>query len=634
MKIMKKDIQSGRKASAYSSTPLRRKVLAVMVASAFGAAQANPVSPTVVHGMATFNQQGSLYSITNTPNTIIDWRSFSVNAGEITRFIQQSADSKVLNRITGQDPTQILGSLQSNGKVFLINPNGVLFGAGSRVDVNGLVASSLAISNSDFLAGRNTFSGAANAGKVSNAGTITTPAGGQIFLVAPAVENSGIISSANGDVVLAAGHSVQLFDSKDPNVQVVVSSPSDQAVNLGRIVAQGGRVGVYGALVSQRGAINADSAVRGENGRIVLKSSGAGGTTMLEAGSTTTAVGSNLNTGGDIQLLGDKVGLAGNAVVDASGAAGGGTVLVGGDYQGKNAAVQNAQQTFVGKDVVISADATVKGDGGKVVVWSQDATRVYGMLSARGGAQGGDGGAVETSGHYLDVAGAKVNAGAAQGRTGSWLLDPYDIEITGVPGAALSTVADFSTPPTTGVTSIAADDISSSLANVTLQAQHDITFSSDIQNTHAGVSLTAQAGNDIKVNSQLSMNGAVTLKANDNSGGYASGLGGVTIANAGSNTVQTGGNTLSLSGSYVTINGGIQLGTGDLDARADAVDGYITVGQHGSIRTVYDGNNAPLISFTADNINLNSGAGTVAPPTATVLPRSRSRPTRPAAPSR
>ncbi|MES2349436.1 MAG: filamentous hemagglutinin N-terminal domain-containing protein, partial [Pseudomonadota bacterium] len=323
-----------------ASAPLRRKLIAVLVAACYTTAEASPVSPTVVAGQASFNLQGKTYSITNTPNTIINWQSFSVASDEITRFIQQSADSKVLNRITGQDPTQILGSLQSNGKVFLINPNGVMFGAGSRVDVNGLVASSLAISNADFLAGKNNFTDVASAGKVSNAGTITTPAGGQIFLVAPAVENSGIISSANGDVVLAAGHSVQLFDSKDPNVQVVVSSPSDQAVNLGQIVAQGGRIGVYGALVSQRGAINANSAVRGENGRIVLKSSG---TTMVEAGSTTTAVGSNLNTGGDIQLLGDKVGLTGNAVVDASGAAGGGTVLVGGDYQGKNAAVQNAQ---------------------------------------------------------------------------------------------------------------------------------------------------------------------------------------------------------------------------------------------------------------------------------------------------
>ncbi|GJI94385.1 hypothetical protein RugamoR57_11030 [Duganella caerulea] len=433
---MKADTSRSTQRRAHAA-PLRRKLIAVMVAACYSGAQAGPANPTVVAGQASFNLQGKTYSITNTPNTIINWQSFSVAPDEITRFIQQSADSKVLNRITGQNPTQILGSLQSNGKVFLINPNGVIFGAGSRVDVNGLVASSLAISNADFLAGKNNFSGDATAGKVSNAGTITTPSGGQIFLVAPAVENSGVISAPNGDVVLAAGHSVQLFDSKDPNVQVVVSAPADQALNLGQIVAQGGRVGVYGALVNQRGGINANSAVRGANGQIILKASG---TTLLEAGSTTTATGSNLNTGGDIRLLGDRVGLTGNAVVDASGAAGGGTVLVGGDYQGKNPAVQNAQQSYVGKDSVIRADATANGDGGKVIVWSDQATQMFGAISARGGANGGNGGFVETSGHYLNMQGT-VDTLAPKGATGKLLLDPSDVYIadnSGVSGVPSS----------------------------------------------------------------------------------------------------------------------------------------------------------------------------------------------------
>ncbi|WP_217433162.1 two-partner secretion domain-containing protein, partial [Rugamonas aquatica] len=417
-----------------AAAPLRRKLIAVLVATCYSTAQAGPVNPSVVAGQASFNLTGKTYSITNTPNTIINWQSFSLASDEMARFIQQSADSKVLNRITGQDPTRILGSLQSNGKVFLINPNGVIFGAGSRVDVNGLVASSLAISNADFLAGKNNFSGSATAGKVSNAGAITTPSGGQIFLVAPAVENSGVISSPNGEVVLAAGHSVQLFDSKDPNVQVVVSAPADMALNLGQIVAQGGRVGVYGALVSQRGGISANSAVRGANGQIILKSSG---TTLLEAGSTTTATGSNLNTGGDIQLLGAQVGLTGNATVDASGAAGGGSVLVGGDYQGKNAAVQNAQQSYVGKEAVIKADATGYGDGGKVIVWSDKATQMFGSISARGGAAGGNGGFVETSGHYLDMQG-NVDTRAPKGATGNLLLDPTNIFIASGSGDAIT----------------------------------------------------------------------------------------------------------------------------------------------------------------------------------------------------
>src|SRR5476651_1569221 len=416
--------------------PLRRTALALLVSSCFGAAYANPTLPQVVSGQATFNQQGNVFSITNTPNTIIKWQSFSINPGELTRFIQQNANSAVLNRITGQDPSQILGALQSNGKVFLINPNGVMFGAGSRVDVNGLVASSLNISDADFLAGKNNFVGSAGAGKVSNQGTITTPGGGQVFLIAPNVDNSGIITSPNGEIILAAGASVQLVDSSNPDVQVQISAPTNQALNLGQIVAQGGRVGIYGALINQRGHISADSAVLGDAGQIMLKASG---TTLLEAGSTTTATAANGSggKGGSIELLGQQVGLTGNAKVDASGAAGGGTVLVGGDTQGRNAAVQNAQSSYVGADASIAADAVQTGQGGKVIVWSDQATRAYGSISARGGAQGGDGGFVETSGAYLDVAGIKVSTAAAHGTLGRWLLDPDDITVTADGGSSL-----------------------------------------------------------------------------------------------------------------------------------------------------------------------------------------------------
>ncbi len=248
---------------------------ALCVAACFGAAStaAAPTLPKVVTGQATFSQDGNVFSITNTPGTIINWQSFSVDAGEITRFIQQNSDSAVMNRIVGQDPSRILGALQSNGKVFLINPNGVVFGQGARVDVGGLVASTLNISDADFLAGKKNFSAGPTAGAVRNEGAITTPSGGKVFLVAPNVENAGIITAPNGEVVLAAGRSVQLVDSANPDLTVVVSAPGDQAINLGQVVANGGRIGIYGALVNQRGALNATGAVAGQDGRIFLKAS-------------------------------------------------------------------------------------------------------------------------------------------------------------------------------------------------------------------------------------------------------------------------------------------------------------------------------------------------------------------------
>jgi filamentous hemagglutinin family protein len=138
---------------------IRRTLVALAVAACFASevAHANPVGPVVVNGQATFAQAGSVLSVTNSPGSIINWQQFSIGTGEATRFIQQSSASAVLNRVVTSDPSSILGTLQSNGRVFLINPNGIVFGAGARIDVAGLVASTLHLSNEDFLAGRLNF---------------------------------------------------------------------------------------------------------------------------------------------------------------------------------------------------------------------------------------------------------------------------------------------------------------------------------------------------------------------------------------------------------------------------------------------------------------------------------------------
>ncbi|MFS2133704.1 filamentous hemagglutinin N-terminal domain-containing protein, partial [Telluria sp. Tellsp131] len=405
------------------TSSIQRRLGALLLAACYCATGfAAPTLPQVVAGQATFNQQGNVFSITNTPGAIINWQSFNIGAGEVTRFIQQSADSAVLNRVLGQDPTKILGALQSNGKVFLINPNGILFGQGARVDVNGLVASTLNISDADFQAGRKRFQAGTVAGSVRNEGTIATPSGGQVFLIAPNVENTGIVTAPNGDVILAAGHSVQLVDSNDPDLRVELSAPAGQAINLGQVIAQGGRIGIYGALVNQRGVVNADSAVMGANGRVVLRASRA---VALDAGSVTRAAGSAGADGGTVQVLGEQVNIAAGAGVDACGR-NGGTVLVGGGWQG-GGGIMRAQATTVAKGAVIRADGSA-GSGGKVVLWSDGATAAHGVVSARGSVAGGK---VETSGHVLDVDGIAVDASGSKGKNGTWLLDPYDIEVVG-----------------------------------------------------------------------------------------------------------------------------------------------------------------------------------------------------------
>jgi filamentous hemagglutinin family protein len=574
------------------SGTLHRKTLPMLLAGclAAGPVQANPAGQQVVNGQATFTNQNGVLSIVNTPGAIINWQSFSIDAGETTRFLQQSASSAVLNRILGQDPSRILGALQSNGKVFLINPNGVLFGQGSQVNVNGLVASTLNITNEDFIAGRLNFKAGDKAGDLKNQGAITTPAGGQVFLIAPNVENSGIIASPKGDVVLAAGHSVQLVDSADPNMQVVVSAPEHEALNLGQVVAQGGRIGIYGALVNQRGLVSADSAVVGENGKIVFKASG---TTMLGAGSVTSATG--IGQGGEIDVLGDRVGLLDGAGVNASGRAGGGTVLIGGDYHGGNAAIQNAKRTYVGSGAQIKADATDSGDGGKVIVWSDEATRAYGSISARGGEQGGNGGFVETSGHYLDSTGVRVDARAPRGATGTWLLDPTDIVVAASGTASLTDVKLFANPNVDvsgGSSTIDPATINGATANVVLQATNDITFSDPVSVAAAGIGLTARAGNNIHVNAAIATNGgAITLSAND-AGGPATGTGMLAL----NDVVSSAGAAVNLSGDSIELGGGVYSGGGAITVNAS---GSIDMDGGGNLSTLAGDFATGVVTMTA-----------------------------------
>jgi len=135
--------------------PLTRALLLAVasVLALASAALALPTGSQVMNGTVTMNTQGSTLTVTNTPNSIINWQGFSIAAGETTRFVQQSATSAVLNRVVGVDPSSIMGTLQSNGRIFLLNPNGIIFGQGSRVDAAGLVASSLNMSDADFMGG-------------------------------------------------------------------------------------------------------------------------------------------------------------------------------------------------------------------------------------------------------------------------------------------------------------------------------------------------------------------------------------------------------------------------------------------------------------------------------------------------
>ena len=250
---------------------IRGKALCAALAAALAPALAQaqlPAGASVAYGSARIATAGNSMTVTNSPNAILNWQSFNIGAGSAVRFAQQNAASSVLNRVTGADPSSILGSLTSNGRVFLINPNGILFGQGAKIDVAGFVASTLNLADGDFLGNRLAFSG--GGGALTNRGEIRTSSGGRVYLIGSTVTNEGVIASPGGEVILAAGNSATLLDTGTPNVTVNLRAPDNQALNVGQIVAEGGSASIYGALVRNTGVVSASSAVS-EGGRIVLR---------------------------------------------------------------------------------------------------------------------------------------------------------------------------------------------------------------------------------------------------------------------------------------------------------------------------------------------------------------------------
>jgi filamentous hemagglutinin family protein len=599
-----------------SMTPKQTAIAtAVACVIAAGQALANGTDPTVVAGQASFSASGSSLNVTNNPGAIINWQGFSIGAGESTRFIQQSATSSVLNRVIGPDPSLILGTLTSNGRVFLINPSGILFGQGARIDVAALVASTLNLSNPDFLAGRLNFTANPLAGKVENRGSITTPSGGSVYLVGSNVSNSGIINSPQGQVILAAGQSVKIFDTSTPGVSVELTAGDNNAVNLGEILAQSGQVGIYGAVLRNTGIINADQVMRNASGKIVLQAKRdvtleagsrlsangeqAGAITVQSETGTTLASGTieakgtgALQAGGTVQVLGDKVGLLGGHI-NASGDAGGGTVLIGGDYQGKNPDIQNATATYMSADSTINADAISNGNGGKVVLWSNDSTRAYGSLSARGGSQSGDGGTIETSGHALDVAGIHIDASATIGKAGNWLLDPADITITDAasdPSFSGGSPNAFTPASGANAANVSVTDIITALATTGVTVN---TANTGVSGTGTGnitvattttpldwtatTTLTLNAANDVSVN------GAVT---GTNGSFAANAIGGNVNVNAATKT--TTGNLSFTARNDVTLAAATTVTTGNITAVAghDVIVSAASTVTTGNIRAV------------------------------------------------
>ena len=537
---------------------LQPRSLAVAVAAAFLPLAAHgqttattlPTGFTNVAGGATVAVNGSTMTVNSASTAEINnWQTFSIGGSATVNFNQLSASSVSLNRVVGNSASEIFGRLTANGQVFLVNNNGVLFARGSSVDVGGLFVTSLSIADKDFLAGRYQFFNPGNAGAVINEGSIIT-ASGFAALAGPQVRNDGVIIARSGSVALAAGDRVSLDIIGDGLISVSVDQAAlnASAINTGTIQADGGMVlltarsanALLDTVINNSGVIRANSLVE-RNGEIVLDGGSTGVVSVtgtLEAAGTASGT-----TGGTIKVLGDKVGLFDGATLNASGDAGGGTVLVGGNFQG-NGPEHNALRTYVAAGATINADAVTSGDGGKVIVWSDDITRFYGTITARGGAEGGNGGFAEVSGKgSLNYAGF-VDLRAPKGATGKLLLDPRFIEIDAGGGAV--TNITFADDPG-GTSTISGANLAAAIeaADVTLQANTNITFNDTVDVTTGTNNLTLQAGHSIifTANGNLTMPGAFSATFNDvnaNASDRAPGMAGFIMDPASSITARRG----------------------------------------------------------------------------------------------
>ncbi|MGC3029325.1 GLUG motif-containing protein [Burkholderia sp. DN3021] len=296
--------------------------------AAASGAYALPTGGEIMSGQADIAKSADNKTMSinqHTDKLITNWQDFSVGSGERVSFRQPTSQSIALNRVVGANGSQIHGQLDANGRVFLVNPNGVMFGAGAQVNVGGLVASTQNLSDADFLAGRYRFAGTSGQ-SVENAGTITAADGGSVALLGARVSNTGVIRAQMGRVALGAGNAFNVnFDGNGLlNLQVEGGAVDAQAHNGGLLKADGGEV-----LMTARAAGDLLGSVVRNSGTIEAKglSSRAGKITLdggdVQVGGKLDASAQDASTaGGTVTTRGERVAVSRDVQVDTRGASG------------------------------------------------------------------------------------------------------------------------------------------------------------------------------------------------------------------------------------------------------------------------------------------------------------------------
>lgn len=553
-------------------------------------------------------------------NLFHSFEQFNLEAGKTANFQVSPQIQNILGRVTGGSPSLINGLIQvtgGNSNLFLINPTGIIFGQSASLNLpasfTATTATGIGFGNNNWFnaIGNNNYSnlnGTPNLfvfnlsqpGSIINAGNLAVPQGQSLNLLGGNVINTGTLTAPAGNITIASvpGHNLVRISQPGHLLSLEVAPTSkDTSINP---------LDLPSLLTGTTGKIDTGLSISPQG--IQLNASG----TIIPNQAGTTIVSGNLNTagqnGGNVQVLGSRVGLIG-ANIEASGTNGGGTVLIGGDYQGKGI-VPNATRTYVSPDSQINASALGSGDGGKVIIWSDETTGFYGKIKAN--AVNGNGGFVEISGKDSLLFDGKLDVSSSFGKNGIILFDPANITIVagigtsdgqlGLAGQILAGqggTANFQ---------IGAQTLANLTGNVLLQATNNITI-------NPGVSLDFTP-----------FGGGITFTADAERNGVGS------FIMDQSQSITTQGRNLTISGVNITtgtINTSIQVGnggivnfsttspTGNITTRnistgsADGSGGNIILNTQGGNISTGDLSSRTFFAGTGGDITLNANRGNI-----------------------
>ncbi|GAB5411677.1 MAG: filamentous hemagglutinin N-terminal domain-containing protein [Chlamydiales bacterium] len=512
---------------------------------------AKPTGMKTISGIANCKEQSGTVVIESGKRSIVKWDEFSIAKGERVRFSMPDKKSAILNRVSGAR-SEILGQIDSNGKVYLLNPKGVLIGKDAIINTASFVASSLDVLDQDFLCGEEMlFSGDSEA-DIVNLGTISCLQG-DVALIAHNVSNFGKV--AGKFVGIASGPKVLL--KPKGNQRIFIQAKGGASIqHSGEIKALATELrtgSVYDHAIGCSGKIEATKTEK-RNGRVYL---------VAEHGKNNFD-GEIVAKSGEVYILGDHIFMGDHANINVSDIGKAGTVLVGGDYQGMNFDLPNSLDVTVSSGATVKADGEQIGDGGKVIFWADRVMHHNGIVSARGGEEGGDGGFIEISGHQsLRDPHVQTDCRAPFGKFGTVLFDPVaNVVISSAANSGMDTVPYTFSPTATPSATLNVTTLTNALAN----ANVIVTSGSPATVTDVG-SITVDATAPISWSSpttlELVSTGFISIEANITNTSTTSGFTAMDFSTDGTTTTATGysgitvdsGVTLSSQSGAITLTG-------------------------------------------------------------------------------